>query len=86
MCRPILLFTAWEETYYHANFEKIEALVADRPYSMIAGHQHNYQITSRHGRDYIRMGTVGAGFHHEGSGNGPRVLDYHDRRRPDREQ
>lgn len=58
---------AWE--YDSANFERIEALLEDRAYTMFAGHQHNYVHTRRKGRDYIRMGTAGGVWHHEGPGN-----------------
>ena len=36
---------------------------------MFAGHAHNYQITQRNGRDYIRLGTTGGVLHHVGTGN-----------------
>jgi len=58
---------AWE--YDAANFERIEALAQDRPYTMFAGHQHNYVRTERYGRDYIRLGTSAGIWHHEGKGN-----------------
>jgi len=63
----ILHKPAWE--YDAPNFERIEALAQDRPYTMFAGHQHNYQRTERHGRDYIRLGTSGGIWHHQGKGN-----------------
>ena len=40
-------------------FARIEALLADRPYTAIAGHDHYYRHERRHGRDYIVMGTTG---------------------------
>lgn len=40
-------------------FAEIEKLLADRPYSAIAGHYHTYSHEQRHGRDYIVMGTTG---------------------------
>ena len=43
------------------NFAEIESLLADRPYTMFAGHTHTYDYTSRNGRDYITMGMTGAG-------------------------
>ena len=40
-------------------FERIEELLADRPYTAIAGHEHYYRYTSRRGRDYLDMATTG---------------------------
>jgi len=48
---------AWN--FDNANFRRIEALVADRPYTVIAGHDHYYDHQQRAGRDYISMGTTG---------------------------
>ena len=42
-----------------ANFAKIESLLADRPYTVFAGHTHTYNYTRRNGRDYITMGMTG---------------------------
>lgn len=50
------------------NFPRIEALLADRPYTMIAGHYHYYERQVRNGRDYIAMGTTGGGSHQHGPG------------------
>ncbi len=41
------------------NFTKIESLLEDRPYTVFAGHTHNYDHTVRNGRDYITMATTG---------------------------
>lgn len=41
------------------NFAKIEALLANRPYTVFAGHTHTYDYTQRNGRDYITMGMTG---------------------------
>ena len=41
------------------NFVKIESLLADRPYTVFAGHTHTYDHTQRNGRDYITMGMTG---------------------------
>lgn len=46
---------AWK--YESAAFERIEALLADRPYTVIAGHEHYYSYTKRNGRKYL--GTTG---------------------------
>ena len=43
------------------NFVKIESLLADRPYTVFAGHTHTYDYTQRNGRDYITMGMTGGG-------------------------
>jgi hypothetical protein len=51
------------------NFAKIEQMLADRPYTMIAGHYHYYSHEVRNGRDYIMMGTTGAVAHQEGPGH-----------------
>lgn len=54
---------AWEITSGVPNgFEKIEALLADRPYTVIAGHEHSYRYLEKNGRDYIRVSTVGGGY------------------------
>ncbi len=42
-----------------AAFVQIEALLADRPYTVLAGHYHRYEYESRIGRDYIQLGTTG---------------------------
>jgi predicted phosphodiesterase len=41
------------------NFAKIESLLADRPYTLFAGHTHTYNYNRRKGRDYITMGMTG---------------------------
>ena len=56
----------WEQKDLR-NFEKIEALLADRPYTVFAGHTHTYKYTRRKGRDYITMGMTGAGVQHTDS-------------------
>jgi len=40
-------------------FAEIERMLANRPYTVIAGHYHAYAYEQRHGRDYIVMGTTG---------------------------
>ncbi len=40
-------------------FSKIEAALADRPYTVFAGHEHAYRYEQRLGRDYIQLGTTG---------------------------
>lgn len=41
------------------NFARVETLLADRPYTIFAGHTHTYDYTRRYGRDYITMGMTG---------------------------
>lgn len=45
--------------YQSKEFARIEQMVADRPYTMFAGHFHKYAYEQRHGRDYITLGTTG---------------------------
>lgn len=42
------------------NFAKIEALLADRPYTVFAAHTHMYDYTERNGREYITTACTGA--------------------------
>ena len=57
---------AW--TLASSQFDKIEAMLADRPYTVVAGHNHYYKHEVRNGRDYIQMGTVGGSAHQDGPG------------------
>jgi Calcineurin-like phosphoesterase len=49
---------AWERPG-EENFARIEAALADRPYTVFHGHVHAYGYEQRHGRDYIRLATTG---------------------------
>lgn len=49
---------AWK--YDAPNFDKIEALLEGRHYTVFAGHYHYYGHTTRNGHDYIDMATTGA--------------------------
>ena len=40
---------------------KLEALLAERPYSVINGHVHSFSHQKRNGRDYTILGTTGGG-------------------------
>jgi protein-tyrosine phosphatase len=60
---------AWEQAD-PGNFTKIEALLADRPYTVFAGHTHSYDYQRRHGHDYITLGTVGGAVTAGESGQG----------------
>lgn len=51
-----------------AAFDKIEGMLADRRYTVIAGHNHYFRHEIRKGRDYFQMGTTGAISHEEGPG------------------
>ncbi len=42
-----------------AGFDKIEAALQDRPYTVIAGHEHRYEHQVRNGRDYYVLATTG---------------------------
>ena len=43
------------------NWENIEAIVADRNYTVFAGHTHDYLKTKRQGQKYIILATTGGG-------------------------
>lgn len=40
---------------------RLEALLANRPYTVFNGHFHTYSHRKRQGRDYIMLGTTGGG-------------------------
>jgi len=63
---------AW--MYASEAFEQIEALLADRPYTVIAGHEHFYHHEKRNGRDYIDMGTTGGVWLRDGPGRFDHVI------------
>jgi hypothetical protein len=42
------------------NFAKIEALLADRPYTVFSAHTHTYDYDQRDGRDFVTTATSGA--------------------------
>lgn len=56
------------------SFEKIQSMVADRSYTMIAGHLHYYDYDLIDGHEYITMGPAGASFHHDGPGNVDHIM------------
>lgn len=58
---------AWETD--NAAFKQIEKMLADRPYSVIAGHEHFYMYTNRFGRDYLDLATTGGIWINQGAGN-----------------
>jgi len=57
---------AW--LYDSKGFARIEEALADRPYTVIAGHEHYYAHETRKGRDYITMGTTGGVWLRDGPG------------------
>lgn len=57
---------AWR--YRSAEFAAIEAMLSDRPYTVVAGHEHYYDHEQRFGRDYIVMGTTGGVWLRDGPG------------------
>jgi 3',5'-cyclic AMP phosphodiesterase CpdA len=58
---------AWE--YDSPAFERIETLARGRPYTVIAGHEHYYNYSTRHDRDYLTMATTGGIWLTEGGGS-----------------
>lgn len=57
----------WTFTFIHkplwleksTGWEKIEAMLAGRPHTVLAGHHHTYTKYKRHGQSYIRLATTG---------------------------
>ena len=43
----------------HPALDRLRALLADRPYTVFAGHVHNYRREVIGGRDHIRLGPTG---------------------------
>jgi hypothetical protein len=58
---------AWEAD--NEQFKQIEEMLSDRPYSVIAGHEHYYSYTRRFGRDYLDLSTTGGVWINQGPGN-----------------
>lgn len=57
---------AWK--LHSTEFDRIEAALGSRNYTVIAGHNHYYAHEVRNGRDYLTMGTAGAVSHQHGPG------------------
>jgi len=54
----------WEwENNTKTRFKEIEQMLQNRPYTVIAGHNHYYDHTVRNDRDYITMGAAGGNLH-----------------------
>jgi hypothetical protein len=51
----------WDTPGEHADWDRVEAWLGDRPYTVLAGHFHRYVQQSRHGREYITLATTGGG-------------------------
>ena len=45
----------------HPDWEKVEALLGERPYTVFAGHYHRYTTHVRNDRQYITLATTGGG-------------------------
>ncbi len=58
---------AWETD--NVQFQQIETALGDRPYTVIAGHEHYYMYSRRHGRDYLDLATTGGIWINQGPGN-----------------
>lgn len=50
----------------HPALNRIRGALGDRPYTMFAGHTHNYRRTVIDGRDHIRLGATGGVWVHDG--------------------
>ncbi|GMW02310.1 MAG: hypothetical protein AMXMBFR84_34460 [Candidatus Hydrogenedentota bacterium] len=49
-----------------SNWDKVEALLADRDHTVFTGHTHEYLKYDRNQRDYFVLGTTGGGMAHGG--------------------
>lgn len=63
---------AWN--YDNANFARIEEMLGERPYTVIAGHEHYYEHEERFGHDYVIMGTTGGIWLQDGPGRVDHLL------------
>lgn len=63
---------AW--LYQSEQFARIETLLRDRDYTVIAGHEHYLTAERRNGRDYIDMGTTGGVWLQDGPGRLDHVM------------
>lgn len=50
----------WDRDGEH-NWDKIEALLGNRQYTVFCGHTHRYLMRQRNGRDYINLSVTGGG-------------------------
>jgi serine/threonine-protein phosphatase CPPED1 len=63
---------AW--AYSSPAFARIEKMLRNRSYTVIAGHEHYYAYDSRYGRDYIDMGTTGGIWLRDGPGRPDHIV------------
>lgn len=50
---------AWQQPYLSDRFLELEKLLASRPYSVFAGHRHEYHHEVRRNQHYVVMATTG---------------------------
>jgi len=55
-------------------FERLEGLLADRPYTVVSGHVHYLEVTEKNGRQYIQMGKTGGLHCFDGNGDIHHIL------------
>ncbi len=60
---------AWREEYREPNFYKIVQTLGNRPYTVFAGHEHEYQYEKIDNRDYIVLGATGGVMRGQGPGH-----------------
>ena len=63
---------AWN--YDSPQFVEIAALLADRPFTAIAGHEHYYAYRNRNARDYLTLSTTGGVWLKDGPGRVDHIL------------
>lgn len=63
---------AWKKP--DAIFERLESLLADRPYTVVSGHVHYLEVTEKQGRQYIQMGKTGGLHCFQGKGDIHHIL------------
>src|SRR5262249_46020395 len=51
----------WDTPGEHADWDRVEAWLGDRPCTVLAGHFHNYMQQIRNGHEYITLGVTGGG-------------------------
>lgn len=51
----------WDYPEIHSDWLKIEAALGDRPFTVFAGHLHEYTLHRRNDRDFITLATTGGG-------------------------
>ena len=51
----------WDWPQVHPQWERMQALLADRPHTVFAGHLHQYTLHRRNDSNYITLATTGGG-------------------------